>query len=405
MNITVFPKGEDKKGFTRLYLYCSINNTPGWFPTKIKIVAESWNQTKQMIGSKQVNHKTAQALLIKRIGQLNKVFQDLEYEGIAPTVDIVRLRYNASLDHKIVKAGVKQLELLEYIDQYVEDRKSIRSDKGYLRKFKPMKYWLVKFNPEVRFKDITLQFYNDWITLMYDEELESNTVSGYVKKLKSVLKAATMDMRTKHQEIPSDFLLFKDTYVKPKPFYLTWEEVKQIEDTEVLPELQPYKEEFLFRCYTGIRHSDLFGAKPENFIRRGDKVYLDFMSVKTRVDQNLLLSEKAAVILALWKWKPTRLWQSDCNDKIKDIARAAKLNTMVEKVRYSGNKRKVQLLPKWALVTTHTARRTFGRRWMENGGSIRNLCIYYGHSNEKQTAEYIGWTTEEVNAEVMRVIV
>jgi integrase len=407
MNITVFAKSEDSKGFVRLYLYRSIRNVPGWFPTKIKVIAGSWDQDKQMLTSKQFDHKKLQSLLIKRIGQLNQVFQDLEYEGIPPAVPVVRARYNAFINNRTMRQGVRQLSLLEYIDQYREDRKKIRSDKGYLRKFKPMKAHLIKFNPAVDFKDMTNAFYNEWLTYLYeDKELESNTVSGYVKKLKSVLKAAVLDPRTKLQNIPTDFLLWKDTYVKPKPFYLDWEtDVRALENQKVLSEDLPVKQFFLFQCYTGLRHTDLFNIRPQNFIYKDGKVFMDFMGMKTKADQHLQLNNKAVSILKEWKGNPPRLQQSICNDRIKIICRAAGITSVMEKVRYAGSERKVSLLPKWKLVTTHAARRTFGRRWMENGGQLRNLMVYYGHSNERQTAEYIGWTTQEVNEEMMKVMI
>src|SRR5690606_39199251 len=133
------------------------------------------------------------------------------------------------------------------------------------------------FNPEIQFKDITMQFYIDWISYMYDQELESNTVSGYVKKLKSVMASAVIDKRTKHQDIPVDFKLFKDTYIKPKPIWLDWEtEIALLEKFTPLAEKEVYKDEFLFRCYTGLRHVDFLNLKQENFIQLGNKVYLDF---------------------------------------------------------------------------------------------------------------------------------
>jgi integrase len=113
-------------------------------------------------------------------------------------------------------------------------------------------------------------------------------------------------------------------------------------------------------------------------------------------------------ILKKWGGKPPRLNQSDCNDIIKKVCRAAwakDKDTKVQTVRFRGNVRVMTNKSKWELVTTHTARRTFGRRWMENGGSLRNLSIYYGHASERQTAEYIGWTTEEVNNEMMKVMI
>jgi hypothetical protein len=403
MQITIFPKKADKKKQVRLFLFVSIQNKQGFFPTKIKILDGNWDKDNQRVTNKQDDYKKKNILLMKRKGQLNKVFEDLEYEGIAPSVDVVRERYNASLENKTIRQGKAQMQLFDYFKQYVEDRKATRSMKNYLQHFAVVSSHLKAFDSTLKFKDITHQFYHEFVEYLYDCDLESNTVSNYMKKLKSVMGAAIMDQRTRFQDIPIDFKIFKDTYVKPKPFYLDWSEVKKIEKKNVIKGQQRYKDEFLFRCYTGLRHVDVFNAKPENFINRRGKVYLDFMSVKTRTDQNLELNDKAIALLNKWNGKPPKLYLADCNATIKLICAAAKIDKMVEKVRYSGKNRIISLLPKHSLVTTHTARRSFGRYWMEQGGTLQRLSIYYGHSSEKQTADYVGWTTEEVNNEMRRL--
>lgn len=77
---------------------------------------------------------------------------------------------------------------------------------------------------------------------------------------------------------------------------------------------------------------------------------------------------------------------------------------MVQKVRFSGSERKVKLIPEWKMVTTHVARRTFGRRWMDLGGDIAKLSMYYGHSSIEQTTKYIGYHTKEVNDELRKLM-
>jgi integrase len=77
---------------------------------------------------------------------------------------------------------------------------------------------------------------------------------------------------------------------------------------------------------------------------------------------------------------------------------------VVEKVRYRGSERVVQMLPKYELITTHTGRRTFGRRWLEVGESIQGLQVYYGHSSQKQTEDYCGWKAEVITSAVDRVV-
>jgi integrase len=128
------------------------------------------------------------------------------------------------------------------------------------------------------------------------------------------------------------------------------------------------------------------------------------MAVKTKADQNLQLHPKAIEILKAWKFKPPRLYAHDCNEKFKTIAAAAGIKGTIEKVRYMGSERIISLIPKADMITNHTLRRSFGRRWMENGGDIRLLSKYYGHSSIEQTEDYIGWTTVEMNKEMMRVM-
>jgi integrase len=186
---------------------------------------------------------------------------------------------------------------------------------------------------------------------------------------------------------------------------LDWEtEVRALEAFKPSAHDKIFLEEFLFRCYTGLRHSDVYNINGANFIRRGNDIYLDFTSIKTKVDQNLRLTQKAVKVLEGWKFNPPRLHIDKCNLAIKRICKAAGINSPTEKVRFSGSKRKADVHEKHELMATHVARRTFGRRWMENGGTLMRLSIFYGHSSEKITSKYIGWTTDEVNDEMSRVI-
>jgi integrase len=410
MEFTIFPKAPDSKGFVRLHLFVSIKNNPGWYPTKVKVLAESWNQEDQTITRAQPEYKKLNGVLTKRRGQLQKAFDDLDYEGSAPTVDLIREKYNAIINHEIsgtVPAARKKpnIQLFEYWDMYVDDRRKTCS-KGYLRVFKAPKAWLMAFNPNLRFQDITSQFYHDFVNYLIDEgEIQNNTISTYLAKLVSVMGAAIIDPRTKHQDIPINFKLFADMYVKPKVFWLDWDaDISLIEKFEPLDYDLPFKQAMLFLAYTGIRHSDFLAANENTFIQTKGDVHLNFMAVKTKADQNLQLHPKAIEILKAWKFKPPRLYAHDCNEKFKTIAAAAGIKGTIEKVRYMGSERIISLIPKADMITNHTLRRSFGRRWMENGGDIRLLSKYYGHSSIEQTEDYIGWTTVEMNKEMMRVM-
>jgi integrase len=417
--ITIFPKSPDKAGFVRLHMYVSINNNPGWYPTKVKCLKEYWSQNEQKIKSGHIDYKKLNGILRTRLGQLQQAFDNLEYEKTVADVELIREKYNSIINHEAGKNGndvkKKNYRFLEFADLYIKERSAYRS-KGYLRQFKATKTHVSAIIPDPTFEQINMEFYAELLRhLIEDLELENNTIYGIVKRIKTIMGAALIDPRTKHLDIPLDFKLFDDLYTKPKMIWVDWEtELPCLESFVPLPEDLPILQFWLFLCYTGLRHSDAFKLRPENFIRKKDAVFLDHTIVKTKLDHNIELTPKAVEILKLWKFKVPRIYAHDLNAGIKRIACAAgkkweldhqdsPLLQLVEKVRFSGSERVVSVLPKCDLITTHTARRSLGRRWAERKGDLQLLQHYYGHSNLQQTLDYIGWTTAEANSEMIRI--
>lgn len=388
----------------RLYLFCRIDGQPCSVPTKITIKDGTWDKKNKKIKSSMVDHERLNGLLTKRKAQLQQVFDDLEYEGVAPTVAGVKERFKQKRKGEKKKDPVVKADRVTVADllfKYEKDYKNIRA-KGYLRKFATFARHINTWGDKgeiieaEHFGTVELNKYiNDY--LVDELELSNNSIHDHVRKIRLVMeKARSIPVHPDHAN-------FFWKYQKVKPVWLDWSEVELIEKLEVLEEHQDYKDEFLFRCYTGLRWSDCHQLKPVHFIKSGKDVEVDITVIKTHIGQNLLLSTKAAAIAEKWKFKVPALHISDCNLIIKDICRAAKITRVMEKVRYSGSKRTVEMFPKWKLITTHVARRSFGRSWMDRGGDLLKLCKYYGHSDTQQTIDYIGYEAKEINNEMKRL--
>jgi integrase len=406
MELTIFPKPPGKTGLSRLYFVLYIAGKQVWIPTGVKCLHKAWDQEHQLVTSKQPKAGDLNKILTKRKSEINDISVQFQY-GNKPLTAI-------ALRHELEKIGKKQDPVIkagtdsvaDYFDLFMSRNKSLRSA-GYLRNFKQVKTALTDFYPGIKFKDLTSKVLNEWLQYLIEDDekedesgLENATVVKHISRLRVVIRMAEID----GLQVPKDYHMLKLPKISYRPFWLSDESLTKLLEFEPIEERQIYKDEFLFRVYTGLRHSDSFNLKPENIIKQGKDYYIDFTTIKTRLDQNLLLSSSAVQILKKWNFKPPRLHQHDCNFIIKEIARAAKLNKMVEKVRYSGSERLVSMLPESAMVTTHTARRTFARIWMDKGGSLSKLSRYLGHSSEKQTSEYIGYTAKEVNDELRRLM-
>jgi integrase len=403
MTFSIIVKKPGKSGLSRLYLFCRINGKPCSVPTKIKIKAGTWDAKNKKIKSTMLDHERLNGLLTKRKAQLQQVFDDLEYEGIEPSIEGVKLRYSEIVNGKkkdpVIKLPSKTVADLLF--SYEKDYKNIRA-KGYLRKFGTFARHINTWGDKggvIEAEHFGAQELNKYINdyLVDELELSNNSIHDHVKKIRLVMEKA------RGVPVHPDHVNFFWKYQKVKPIWLDWSEVELIEKLVVLEEHQDYKDEFLFRCYTGLRWSDCHQLKPVHFIKNGKDIEIDITVIKTQMGHNLLLSSKAAALAEKWEFKVPALHISDCNEKIKDICRAAKINRVMEKVRYSGSKRTVEMFPKWKLITTHVARRSFGRSWMDRGGDLLKLCKYYGHSDTQQTIDYIGYEAKEINAEMKRL--
>ncbi len=388
----------DSSGLARIYIVFN-NKGKQWIKTGLKVSPENWDQEGQYIRAGQSLHKKLNAKLIDKKVEVSKAIESLLKLKIDPTTASVT-DYLAPKPMEVVKASSSPV-LSSLLFGY-ELQNTGRLKPGYLRKYGTIGRSLDEYKTGLLADDFTHDELNRYISdyLLDVCEVENNTIHDYVRRIKYVMERA----ERRRLITNTDCLDFSYKYIQPKPFWLDWSDVEQIEAFEPFPHDLVYKEEFLFRCYTGLRWSDAANLKPQHFIRNKGTVSYDFHVIKTSLSQNIEMSTKAAAILKKWNYHIPKLYISDCNEKIKTIARGAKLGTAIEKIRFVGSERIVEMLPKWKMVTTHVARRTFARRWVDLGGELGKLSKYLGHSSMDQTSNYVGYTTKEVNNELRKVM-
>lgn len=79
---------------------------------------------------------------------------------------------------------------------------------------------------------------------------------------------------------------------------------------------------------------------------------------------------------------------------LKDIAKAAGIDTPTRIVYFNGNKRHEEVFPKWALITTHVARRTFVVTALQLGIAAEVIMRWTGHSKFEAMKPYIAIVDE-----------
>ena len=377
-----------------------------WVKTRHYIDPTKWRQRTQ---------SSLDPLTNATIENIQLIFAEIIREAIVNKIPVtkeyVRESYRNFLGYKYhAKSDVeiKRSSFFDYFDKYKKKWENQRSY-NHIRKFDSVKDSLMRFNPNLNFSDINGEFledYIDWcVSRCYnkttkDVGLSDNTIEKYVTCIRQVCALAYRH----DEEIGRDYEDFRYKGYSAKPIWLTKQEAYQLFNVYVNSDLeQLVLDEAAFRYYTGLRSSDVDQIRSHHIINISGQKYLDLTMIKTRTSLLLPLHKKAEEILNEHNNRFRRVAMQHKNSVIKDLAKRAGIGSLVEVVTFSGSKRLSAVLPKYKKISTHTMRRSFGRRFMESIGDINQLCTIYGHSEPKQSIKYIGWQPQELAESINQI--
>lgn len=286
---------------------------------------------------------------------------------------------NSSASRELSFSSVVTKFTVQYKDVMVPD---------YLRKFKTLYRSITDHcnieNPE----DLPITWLNnnnmnEYTNNLLKAGLENSTIKGHLKRFRRLTKYAQIELGSSIKATQSSIKLKeKQQFV----VFLTKSEVEKFAEvnTSTPGELE-VKNGFLFRCYTGIRFSEM----PYIDVNNLDEGVLSFYIPKTSKSHQIPLNRKALEMLKkVERFSP--ISQQKENMYIKKLAKRAGIIKPVQKVKLSGSKSTVETHPKWKLCSSHTARRTWARIAYEAGVDILKISRYIGHSDIATTLKYIG---------------
>jgi integrase len=270
--------------------------------------------------------------------------------------------------------------------------------------------------------------YSDWQAFEAEqdkrfriEDVQTNTVEAFASYLLTT-KGNTNNTVAKKQGFIKTFLYWaveeglltnavpkirKVKSRKARHVAVTEAELRMLESCHLAtPTLEKVRDVFVFACYTGLRYSDLANMKPENVVEQVSETgepqrYLRITMIKTREKLTLPLSPSAYEILQRYHFKLPVISLQKSNDYMKEVGQVAGINQPVQQVRYRGSERLETTKPKYEMLTSHAARRTFATLSAMRGMNLVVLQRLLGHSDIQQTMDYI-METETVNTEEMK---
>lgn len=187
---------------------------------------------------------------------------------------------------------------------------------------------------------------------------------------------------------------------KPNVIYLTKDELKKLETCEFGTDyLTKTRDIFLFSSMTGLRYSDAQSIGKSNLIGRT----IRFTTQKTDDTLNIPLNDVAFNILAKYDYKLPRISNQVLNRFVKEMCKQAGIDHPTTIIHYRGCKRIEVTKPKYELVSTHSARKSFVSNLLMSGVPIPVIMRMTGHSSYDVMKCYVGVDDFELTSAVNKI--
>ena len=356
---------------------------------------------------------------------LNTIIHDVMYaEEIEEKKRIEAERKKEEEEKLEAKKKKEKMTLTKFIDQYIQDVKdgtrttlahgrtfvqgsrfSLTNSLGHFKEF--MKDTGITYD----FQDVDLDCYVKYKAWLMAQDISKdkedpkhepvhyadNTIGGFIKKLKCVLRAAEsrgypVNPAYKSTEFKAQSSVDVDT------IYLTREEVERFEKVDLTKKedgknLELARDIFLVGVWTAQRVSDYNNLKPEN-IKVVDNngtpmTYISIHQQKTGRLVEIPCNAKVREILNKYPKGLPHLSDQKINKYIKDIGKMAKIDEVVEVKGSRGGQVIKEYYKKYDLICTHTARRTGATLMYLDGIAIYDIMKVTGHKSVTTLEKYI----------------
>lgn len=160
---------------------------------------------------------------------------------------------------------------------------------------------------------------------------------------------------------------------------------------------------FIIGSKTGFRFSDFTEIKPENIKRNEKGTFIEKIQFKTKDKAVIFIDDIVLQILSKYNNNlPKAISNQKFNDYLKEISQLVpQLHEVHERSITKGGNTFTVSNPKWELVSSHTARRSFATNAYKRGTPTLSIMAITSHKTEASFLAYIKVSKEE-HAEIVR---
>lgn len=388
------PSAKDSLSSLRLRVkWCKSKNILT-FALPFKVDATKWVQSAQRLKPNTTHgkYKVSAADINKRMSDYEQYIADIfnRNDTTPPTKEAVR----DAFDILTGKTAPNQNSLLTVIDKYVSAQ-MIESQwtEATIKKIATLRRHLAKCCKGMAITDIDMDTVRHIIQYFVNLGYRNSYTTKMFRFLKTFLRWAIANGYAENSVLDSYKPRLKGSEGNGHAIvYLTWDELQTLFDYPFEQDsLRQVRDVFCFCAFSGLRYSDV--AK----LRRADitDTAINVVTQKTTDPLTIELNDYTREILSRYpNQKPNELaLPVICNQKynyhLKEVGRIAGLDSLVKSVYYIGTERHEVNKPKWELLTTHCARRTFVVNALFLGIAPSTIMKWTGHSSYEAMKPYV----------------
>lgn len=370
------------------------------YSTGLSVKLKDWNPAKRI--TKNDSYKNGQVQ--RGVTRVEEIGSKLASEN---RLTLKNLREALNTDDGLIEIFNKNREIIvekdyippfTFIEEYIRKsnltagtKKDLNNTLNHLKDFDAYR------GKTVSWKSMGYEYYLDLVNYLKTVGKKESTVDKIVKNLKTFLTQADL---TDNLVVNQDFkkkvsgksLFAKINKEEAEHVYLNENEIRQITSTKLDDRLAEIRDLFLIGCWTGLRISDLSRLKSEN-IKDG---LVSIRTQKTREGVVIPVTDELQAVLDKYPERLPKIPTDQYyNRQLKDVCRLSGLDEPVMAEVKNGKLTVIAPVPKWQLITSHTARRSFATNLYRRGIPSTQLMFLTGHRTEDAFLKYIKVSKED----------
>ena len=375
---------------------------PMVYSTGLKIKPYQWNNNKYRANDKCYDYEN----LNDKLDDIETIVKKLYRTNKNITPEQLKKLLNIKLHPE--KVNFSEIQTLnKFIDKFINDIKTgekktpkgTNYKQGTIETYNSFNKSFQLFQKKVRkiydFNDITMDFYKSYTSYLSKNEFSPNTIGKHIKTLKTIMNDAK-ELKL-HSNTEYTNKAFKTINNKVENIYLSETEIKKLYylDLSRQHHLELARDVFLVGCYTAQRFSDYSIINKNNIKKYNNVKYIELIQKKTNEKVIIPIRAELNNILKKYDYNLPKNYEQKVNKYIKNIGKLAEINSPTDIETNKGGLQIKKQVPKYELITTHTARRSGATNMYLAGVPALDIMKITGHRTESSFSRYIKATKQE----------